>query len=88
MGVESRGYLLKLVNHNGILDVVIISANLLHANIFKNPETKRDVHSKQRFPNRTATMITKTINQPFKNISKPSTGLEINARKLAKCECF
>lgn len=38
------GYLLKLVNHNGILDVVIVSANLLHANIFKNPEIKRDVH--------------------------------------------
>jgi len=28
-----------------MIDVVIVSANLLHAYVFENPETNRDVHN-------------------------------------------
>ena len=36
------GDLLELVNHDGVFDVVVVSANLLHSNVLKNSEMNRE----------------------------------------------
>jgi len=54
-----------------MINVVIVSANLLHANVFENPETSREINN--TFQNEEINDDCKTINQLFKNTLKPSS---------------
>ena len=65
-GWKQGEYLLELVNLNGMMDVVIISANLLHANVFENPETSREMSTINN------TFQTKDYNDDCKNTNQPS----------------